>query len=261
MKLRSLLTWRPCIIKSIKSGIGSLATACGLVAYAGALLVAVAPVAYLILEHRVSVGWVVLGAVAWGMGVGIKMSSWFYLQEQLKRLSSWNAIVAAGLSGLWSGVTELSAAAGLLLLYSPKSLLEIVAFGIGAGSIEILFLLFVDLSNSSSRSQRLEDLKGRPFGALHPLWFVLERGYAMVFHIATRALTYLSLSQADLLPGLVGLAGFTLLDGAAYYGDELQQWDWFDHHVIGLFHVFGLAVTATTVLAWWALWFLKGYSI
>lgn len=53
---------------------------------------------------------------------------------------------------------------------------------------------------------------------------------------------------------LVGLAGFTLMDGAAYYGDELKQWDWYNHRVLGLFHIWGLAVTAVIVVVWWVLW-------
>lgn len=241
-------------IMGTKPRMSSLAAVCRLVAYMGVLFVAIAPVAYLTLQHRTSLSWFVLGAVTWGVGVGIKMSGWFYLQEWSKRWFSWSDLVSASCSGFWSGVTELGAAAGFLLFYPPESLLEIVAFGIGAGSIEIFFLLFVDLSNNSSKLRRIEELEERPLGALLPLWFILERTYAMIFHTASRALVYLSLSRANLLPILVGLAGFTLMDGAAYYGDELKQWDWYNHRVLGLFHIWGLAVTAVIVVVWWVLW-------
>lgn len=229
-----------------------------LLTYLGVLFVAIVPVAYLILVHEVHTVWFIRGAIAWVIGgLFIKGIVWRLLEERLKRFSSPTVAIC---SGLWSGIAELSVAAGILWHYFPQSLLEAVAFGVGAGSFEALALYFDFLTDllicgRETRSKRLKELKEaetRPFGALLPLWGVLERAYAIVFHTATRALVCLSLIRVDPLPGLIALVGFTILDGSAHYGD--LKVDWLDHRVLGLFEVFGLTVTAAVVLAWWALW-------
>jgi hypothetical protein len=240
---------------------------CILLAYIGALFVAIAPVAYLILAYRVSLGWFLYGAFAWAIGLAIKKIVWFALSPMLKgrsgHLSPWNAKVVAAGSGLWSGVAELSttAAVFLWLAPSPSSLVQLVAFGVGAGSLEVLHLYFI-MHDREERSRRLEEevkeLEVRSLGT-YPLWSgVLERAVATVFHVISRLLLYLSLRYTDPLPGLIALAGFTILDGVAYYGHD-QKWDWLNPRVIGLFHAFALAVTLAVVLA--AFWFLKEYSI
>lgn len=231
-----------------------------LLAYLGVLFVAIVPPAYLVLEHKTSLVWLIRGAIAWGIGgIIIKGIVWRLLEKRLKRFSS---PAVAIVSGLWSGIAELGVAAVILWHYRPQCLLEVVAFGVGAGSLEALDICFLRflICGRETRSELLKELKKeskeaetRPFGALLPLWGVLERANATVFHTATRALVYLSLIRVDPLPGLIALVGFTILDGSAHYGDD-QKADWLDHRVLGLFEVFGLTVTAAVVLAWWALW-------
>lgn len=80
---------------------------CILLAHIGALFVAIAPVAYLILAHGVSYGWFLYGAFAWAIGVTLKGIVWSALSPMLK--ARWNAKVVAASSGLWSGVAELGA--------------------------------------------------------------------------------------------------------------------------------------------------------
>lgn len=231
----------------------------------GVLLVAITPVAYLILAHRVSVGWFLYGAFAWAIGITIKGIIWSALswKWRLEHLSPGKAKVVAAGSGLWSGVAELGATAAVFLwLAPPPSLLaQLVAFGVGAGSLEAIYAYFL-MENREERSRQLEEevkeLEVRSLGA-YPLWGgVVERAFTTVFHVASRLLLYLSLRYTTPLPGLVALASFTILDGVAHYGID-QKWDWLDPHILGLFHLFCLAVTVVEV--WLAFWFLKRYPI
>lgn len=243
--------------------------ACIRLSYIGALLIAIAPVLYLILAHRVSVGWFLYGAFAWAIGIAIKGIGWSTLSQKgrFKYLSSWKAKVMAAISGLWSGVAELGTTAAVFLWLAPppSSLVQLIALGIGAGSLETLHLYFL-MERWEERSKRLEELikelEARSLGT-YPVWSgILERTVTTVFHIASRLLLYLSLHHITPLPGLIALTGFTILDGAAYYYRYYkydQKWDWLDPHILGFFHAFGLVITVVVVLV--TCWFLKKYPI
>jgi hypothetical protein len=221
---------------------------CKLLSLIGVSFVTIVPIIYLVTQYKIPFSWFLLGAAAWGLGISIKGSGWslppLILEERLERISAWNTVVAAGCAGLWSGVAELSTTALVLHFYRPQSFLELLAFGLGVGTIEVAFiLLFPDpLQQERVRKRFLRALV---------LWSVLERVYATAFHITTRFLIYLSLIYTDPVPALIAIAGFTLLDGTAHYG-ELQKWDWTDC-TLGLFHAWGIMVTVAMI---WLSWIL-----
>jgi hypothetical protein len=225
----------------------------------GMLLVGAAPIFYLMLAHGVSFHWFLIGAGAWAFGVALKVPLAFWERSAQRRFRPENAPPLlhssyALLSGLGSGLAELGAAFLVLLyLMFPGRLAELIAFGVGAGSAEVLYLLLVAMPQEVKRvlepgSLRQETPKAPPSVAL---WAVLERAYATVMHTTTRGLVALSIVRVNPLPGLLGLLIFTLLDGAAFYGD-LRGWNWHTHRVLLWFHAFGLGITALGVLLFWA---------
>lgn len=108
---------------------------------AGMLFVALTPVLYLVIACGESSLWVIWGAGAWGVGVRIKALGWrAYLRDRVGHVATRNVLMGAAISGVWSGMAELGAAAFNLYLRRPENLVGVVAFGVGAGSIEAIII-------------------------------------------------------------------------------------------------------------------------
>jgi len=196
--------------------------------------------------------WMAAGGAAWTLGVGLKWAGWSLaprirggaVERWLCRLAAWSPPSMAGVAGVWSGLTELSASLLVLLWMQPAAPSQVVAFGLGAGLLEVLIILITPHPQPESTSDCEPDVV--------EAWasFALERTYATLFHVATRGLLWIGAVHADIFPILLALAGFVLMDGLAHYG-EIRRWDWTDRRVLRRFHVWGVSVAVAATMMWW----------
>jgi len=170
----------------------------------------------------------VFGSGSWGVGCIVKMALYHGIvrrqphdREHLLRTSLLNGAV--------SGVTELSAGLLLLGIYTrvvgPMSLAELVAFGIGIGTIEAFLvatpgnpLRGTGLEKGAAEVEAaLAALPGFQ-GVLHNYALPLaERLIATGIHVGTRGLIYITLRAGNPLPALIALAAFVAADGPIGY--------------------------------------------
>jgi uncharacterized membrane protein YhfC len=82
---------------------------------------------------------------------------------------------------------------------------------------------------------------------------VLERIWAMLLQVSTRGLVYLSIATRHPIPACIALAGFSVVDGSAYYW-HLQKWRFDSVPVLARVHAFlGLiACMLTVAFLWWS---------
>ena len=127
--------------------------------------------------------WLGLGAAAWAVallvkvGVGVPLHHlfrWMFRGEKA-RSAAW---------GCWSGITELGLSAVVFLVAdSYPNVWDLVGFGVGAGSIEVLYVI-VGAIPVSGRGIPAP----RPEGTLLAWSGVIERGLTSMGHLATRGL-------------------------------------------------------------------------
>jgi hypothetical protein len=233
----------------------------------GMLLVAVAPIAYLVSIHGISPLWFLIGAAAWALGLLVKLPLTAWVPRVKRWIGSKNAPLSghaalAVVAGVLSGLAELGIAFLMLYLLIPlENVAVLIAFGVGAGSIEVLYLLLILTPREVQRALESGSLRLRDQASPPPpgvaLWSILERAYATVIHTTTRGLVAVSILGSNPLPALLGLLAFTLVDGAASFGD-LRGWNWQDTRILRRFHAFGLGVAALGVV--WFTFFLKMYN-
>ena len=240
----------------------------GLLLLLGMLLVAVAPIAYLVSIRGISLlPWVFAGAAAWALGLLVK----FPLTAWIPRVKSWMGskdaprpgyAALAVVAGLLSGLAELGLALSVLYLLVPLGdATTLIAFGVSAGSTEVFYVLLILAPREAQKALESGALRRKAQASPPPLGSVvlgsiLERAYATVIHTTTRGLVAISILGSDPLPGLLGLLAFTLVDGAASFGD-FRGWNWQDARILRRFHAFGLGVAALGVV--WFAYFLKMY--
>jgi hypothetical protein len=187
--------------------------------------------------------WFGLGILSWVIGVVLKTPLQSALDAAGGASLPWGAQAAA--SGAVSAVTELGAAA-CFLWRAKLRLPDVLAFGIGIGAFEALFVLLLGW---------LEGLDG-PAAAANRFAFVggfllLDRLLALIGHTASRVLLYVGLRHRWLLPALLSVALFSSVDGTVSYG-TLANWDWEDPGLLTRFYLFVAAVGGLEVAAaWW----------
>lgn len=190
--------------------------------------------------------WFVLGGITWAVSVGIKivLAGLFDLSYK-ERLS---AKAYAAWQGLLSAVTELGAAA-LVFIYvlSTGSLASVVAFGAGAGVLEALILLGLAFVSK----EKSEDKETLPW---YQRWtFVIERFGALLGHIGSRGLVWLSV-HGSIYPLVLAVIAFASIDGVATYG-TFKKWDWLELKTWKRFYGFVIVVGMVEVMLFLGLYF------
>lgn len=196
------------------------------------------------------------GFLAYIVGVTlIKIPLHHFVVERVLRPRLSNPALAAT-QGALSGVSELSAAAAFFVYVVPElSYWQLVGFGVGAGAVEAIMLPFVSNPFKGTRLGEHADEVFRASStdrAVH--WLsVLERIWAMLLQVSTRGLVYLSVASHNPAPACVALAGFSVVDGSAYYW-HLQKLRFDSVPVLARIHGFlGLiACMLTAAFLWWS---------
>jgi hypothetical protein len=188
--------------------------------------------------------WFGLGILSWVIGVVVKaLLQWAWDAAGGSSLP-WSG--QAAVAGVLSAVTELGAAA--CFLWGAKlRLADVLAFGVGIGVFEALFVLLLGW---------LEGLDGPAVSPGNRLafvggFFLLERVLALIGHTASRVLLYVGLREKWLLPAVLAVVLFSAVDGTTSYG-VLAKWDWEDPTLLPHFYLFVAAVGGLEVAAaWW----------
>ena len=168
----------------------------------------------------------VFGSGSWGIGCLLKLALYHGVIRRLRHDT--NSILAvSALNGLVSGLTELGAALAIFAFLPAMSLWDLLAFGVGIGTIEA-FLVSTSSTSELLKGTQLEkaaeDLEVMIAGSAAPLrfWYrylfpFMERLIAATIHIGTRGLVYVAHDRVDPVPFLVALTAFVLADGMIGY--------------------------------------------
>jgi hypothetical protein len=190
-----------------------------LIAKIGIYAIMVVPIAVLYFGYRVPLKYFLLGSGSWGIGLMVKMLLYHGVIRRLPKPLPLS--VTAVSNGLSSGICELGAALAVFAWFAPLTLYQVVAFGVGIGSFEAWLVASVpnllsgtDLVSGAKKLEsqiaQLAPARRRVYEILFPS---MERLFASMIHVGTRALTYVFLASENLLAGLLALAVFVFVDG------------------------------------------------
>lgn len=229
-----------------------------LVSRVGCIVVAAAAVGYVYLAHGVRLKYFVLGSGSWGFGVLLKMALHATVMKRFTREQLATRKVAF-LSGLVSGATELGLAALFLSFLGELTFWQVVAFGTGIGAVEAWVVATTpDLLKGTVLEEGVRSLESAianlPAGqrfvweALVP---ILERVLALVGHVATRGLIYVACRTFDVLPALLALLAFVLLDGVLAFRTLLHPGPDQIRRLVQFYVWFTLIAAASAALCGW----------
>ena len=200
--------------------------------------------------RKVSVGF---GVVAWAAAVAAKAIIHHLVVDRAVRQGT-DHRTAAVILGVLSASAELGvAAAFFMLVWHPPTLSQLIGFGAGAGMAEAVMLPFIaNPFKGSTLEAHSEEVFTRSAGVPLIQWLkVLERIWATLLQVSSRALVYLTMASANPVPAAVAICGFACVDGMAYYG-LLQKWRFDQGPTLLWVHAFAgaiaLALTAALVL-------------
>jgi hypothetical protein len=210
------------------------------------ILAGVLPIVILIqyfdVPRKLILGW---GILSWIIGVAIlKMPIYHLLVVKVlhERLSNkWLGIT----QGLVSAFSELGSAFIFFQFVLPVlSLPQLIGFGVAAGAVESIVLTFIgNPLTGTPLEKHTADMEQKVSSNLSMQWMgVIERVIAMVIHISSRGLIYVSMIKFSLIPGLIAILTFAAVDGRGYYA-LLEKWAFDDIRVLRKFYVF-LAIIA-----------------
>jgi hypothetical protein len=215
-----------------------------LLALAGILLLVGGPV--LCLRRRGAAWrWFFLGIASWALALFAK----FLLNIGLYVGGA--AALPAAAQGTLGGFVSAGCELGMAALFLRRRVLSaanVLAFGAGIGSFEVLFVLGLGAGVAL--------VDGAAAGAMPAaaawLFFLLERVLTLVGHVASRVLVYVALRARWLFPAVVAVLLFACVDGTAAYGAAAGL-DWDSIAVRGRLTLFLAVVGAgEAVFAWWA---------
>lgn len=215
------------------------------------ILVGVIPIAILILYFNVPRKLIIgYGILSWIIGVGLfKMPIYHFIVVNLlhKRLSN----VWLGISqGLISALSELGSALIFFQFVLPAlTFPQLVGFGVAAGAVESIVLPFIGNPLSGTPLEKhTEDIEKKAASKSSIQWMgVIERVIALVIHVSSRGLIYVSMVNFLVLPGLIAIFTFAVVDGRGYYA-LLEKWEFDNVRVLSKFYVF-LAIIALIQLS------------
>jgi len=180
---------------------------------------------------------ILCGAITWAISQPVKGTLYVLASRWVKErlpTAGW-----AAFRGIISAVSELSVAAVYLAFFLPvPSISNLVGFGVGASSAEVLFLWVVQ-QLKRRRLRRSGQESRNPSGSTHYI-FLAERSAALLLHVGSRCLLYPSIFLPNPWLGIWAIVSFSLVDGAAAYG-KLHHWNWLDFGVY--FKFWGFIVT------------------
>ena len=132
--------------------------------------------------------------------------------------------------GLLSALLELGTAAAYLQGLKNASLSSVFAFGLGAGSAEVIYVLGLGSFTKADPDALATWTQAAAHSLCVRYQVPIERTFALIGHVGSRGILYVGLhrsfpAQGLLLIGAVAL--FALVDGVAYYG-HLRGWNWSD---------------------------------
>jgi hypothetical protein len=195
------------------------------------------------------------GFLAYIVGVTfIKMPLYHFIVERILRPRLSNPALA-GTQGVLSAVSELGAAAAFFVFVIPElSYWQLVGFGVGAGAVEAIMLPFISNPfKGSTLGEHADEVFRASTTDRDVQWLsVLERIWAMLLQVSTRGLVYFSVASHNPIPACVGLAGFSVVDGSAYYW-HLQKWRFDSLPVLACVHAL-LGLIACMLTAAFLLW-------
>lgn len=207
------------------------------------LLICSLPV-ILVAWFHASAGVVLFGALTWALGQVVKGSAYAPSSRLLgDRLppAEWAAV-----RGILSALSELCPSGIYLAFFlQAPSISNLIGFGVGASSAEVMFLLLMRRF-AYRRRPHAELRTGTMWPGVVQYIFLAERFAALLLHVGSRCLVYISISQHNVWVGLWALVSFSLVDGVAAYG-KLRGWNWVDPYVWRRFYGFVLAVSLSDV--------------
>jgi hypothetical protein len=195
------------------------------------LSIAIIPLIYYYQIKEVPIKIFILGTGSWGIGVILKMifHQLIIVPLQSKRKSTFLISVV---NGILSGITELFAAFFIITLMKNKIEFDfnaIISFGLAIGSLEILIVVFsknknlfkgTSLEDSSKKTiEYFKKSTGIEYFIINFLLAIYERILALLLHISTRGLVFITIFTGSVLPIGIALLVFTIADGplAFYY--------------------------------------------
>ena len=219
---------------------------------------ALAVVPPLLLRYSYHVAWRYLfwGGLTWLVSILIK----FTLASLVHRLlPQKHPGLYASTLGFLSALSELGVAGFVFQWYlnDGANIPSIIAFAMGAGCTEILFVLAPNLLARTSDAQIATWVAGaRQSMVVRHLLFI-ERLIALVGHIGSRGVVCVAIAEDFLWAAFVVLVTFALTDGLTVYGD-VMQWNWHEprvcHQVLVVYSLMDLI--EIVLLAWICIAFL-----
>jgi hypothetical protein len=224
-----------------------------------------AAIAYLYYLKGAAFDSFIYGSGSWGFGCILKLILYHGVVRKLRHDAT-SILGVSALNGLVSGVTELGLALAFFL--PVLSLWNVVAFGIGIGTIEaFLVVTSPNLLKGTALEKSADELEatvaglsGGPRLVYSYILPFIERLIAAVIHVGTRGLVYVAYHLANPVPFLLALAAFVLADGVIGYR-LIHQGRLSDLRVLNKTYV-ALAIIAVLVLAGFLIyWYEGGYYI
>jgi hypothetical protein len=229
----------------------------GIISLAALLAVIIVPPAILLSAGGAPKA-LILGAAIWAASVAVKRLVGRPLDRQLRKRNA-RSEIAAGFHGALSAVCELGLAAIFLRTWDDARLVDVLAFGAGAGCTEAFYVLCLAFTATKNRTDELAWIKG----AKESLWVrytvPLERLLAAIGHSGSRGLVWLGLQLSGYQGAIfvaLAMTTFTMVDGVAAYGLQ-KKWDWSDPTICRRTHLFfggvSMAEMSIFLLAYWLL--------
>lgn len=193
------------------------------------VIIAVAPILYFNQIENVPFKAFIFGTGSWGIGLILKMFAQQLVVVPLDKHKAPPLLVSI-INGFLSGLFELSAAVGIILLMKNRFVFDynsIISFGLAIGSFESLIIAFnsgdsllkgTALEKTTEKiSQRIEKTIGIKQLVYHYFFPVLERILATFIHISTRGLVFVAFLGISPFPIVIALAVFIVADGVLGY--------------------------------------------
>lgn len=206
-------------------------TSSGIIIFVGMLLVALMPPLVLIFAFSASLIPIAIGAAAWAIALGIKIPLIILTDRILEsEIIPSDSKLTALLNGMVSAIAELGISAFCFFVIFPNiPFVDIVGFGAGASSIEILLIsTYVMIIKDQQNSAKIEVWSaGAKKSQCVRYMTIIERIVALIGHVGSRGLVYLSIFYDHPDLAVVAFIAFSATDGIANYG-KTKKWNWFD---------------------------------
>jgi hypothetical protein len=136
--------------------------------------------------------------------------------------------------GFVSAMSELGAAYLFFLFVVPSlTLPQLIGFGTAAGAVEAIMLPFIHtpLKGTPLEAHSSEVFQRSSADRLIPWMAVMERALALLAHVASRGLVYISFISGNIVPATLAVLTFASIDGRAYFA-HLEKWPFDDIRVL-----------------------------